>query len=332
MKVVKAEILWTYRCNRKCSGCSMNTGQQNTRSLNDWIDGLFNLKGLGCKFAAFYGAEPLEDFHILPDVIRVAERLGIDTTVITSAPLAAKTKHKLRTLYDHGLRSLTTSYDIIPYDIHSKKKMDQAIPLLQYFQSLGPIRDVAAVVTITKKNMYCLPETIKMLSDLGIWTFCDLLHWDRGNPGTKCQGKRNSNLSLTWTDTEEFRKVMDLVLHLKDTDLLVHIDSHSVEVMEKHLEQLSWNCAEEESFPSWVTIDPNGMVFPCDDFKPKYKKIIRQTQFDMTRICNDWKRFSAFWKKKVKKDCRNCCWVTHIQANNIKKGDLSIGDYVHGKE
>jgi len=323
MEITKAEILWTYKCGRRCSGCAMNTGVKNSRSLSDWILGINNIHKLGARFAAFYGAEPLSDFKNLPTVIQHTEGLGIATTVITAYPFTIKGMQRLQKLYKYGLRSLTTSYDIHGYDASSVEKSKQAIAMLEYFRTLGPIRDVAAVVTVTKDNLEFLPETVEFLTSRNIWMFCDLMHWDRGNPGTKCKGERKGSPVLSRYDVLPFDIIFGKLLNMKKEGYLIHIDEHTVEEIVSDGMFFKWNCADHPEFPSWITIGPDGNVFPCDDFKPD------NPRFDMTKIHRQWDSFAKYYKKQVKKNCNGCLWCTHIQSHNIKRGVFSINDYVH---
>ena len=322
-KITKVEVLWTYKCCRECKGCAMNSGEVNTRTLDDWKKGILNFKALGAKFLCVYGAEPLMDFDNLPEVIQFAESIGIDTTVITSFPFTEICKEYLQILYKNGLRSLTTSFDPISYDHHSEAKTHQALDMLKYFQSLGPVRDTAAVVTVTSDNLQTLPGISKLLTSEGIWMFCDLMHWDRGNKGTKCKGEKR-NIHLDYSDLDEFKEVYHELLDMKKDGALIHIDPLTVKKIEDDNLHFSWNCSSNREFPSWITVDPHGEVFPCDDFKPKGNK-----KFDMTDICKRWRSFEDFWKKQVKYYCKGCLWSTHIQSHSVKRGLMDIKDFIH---
>ena len=93
----------------------------------------------------------------------------------------------------------------------------------------------------------------------------------------------------------------------------------------------NWNCADDrERFPSWVTIDCDGMVFPCDDFQPR--DIIPNMKINYLTKGYNWNIFKKFWLRKVKKECPGCLWNTHIDAHFIKAGNIPFSDYVHTKE
>lgn len=187
--ITKAEILWTRQCPLKCSYCAMATGGSNDKPYIFWQNTADELKKLQCRFAAFYGAEPLADeknIGKLASVLLYFDKIGIDTTIITSG-VVPRLREKLKLLHDFNLKSLTMSYDIEPLDKSSKVKSNKALETLQWFKSLGNIRDVATITTLTRTNFRLLEDHIKRMTDLGIWVFFDLIHDDRLQPGGKCR-------------------------------------------------------------------------------------------------------------------------------------------------
>lgn len=328
MKIVKAEILFSRKCNLSCSYCGMVTGKENTRSVDSWFTGMQNLKELGCGFAAFYGAEPLLEFDKLIQVVPFAEKIGIPTTIITSG-IVSDFRNKLKLLHDAGVKSISMSHDMLPLDDASKIKTEKTIDHLQYFQNLGKVRDVAAIATLTKTNFHLLPETIINNSKMGIWTFFDFIHPDRGLPGSKCKGSAEG-LLFEESDFIYLSSVLHEVLQLKKEGKLVHVSEEFLLLMEQDnfslLKNFNWNCAKHDVFPSWVTIDCDGSVHYCDDFQEQRSR----PRFDMTSLYDNWNKFSKYGKNLVSTRCRGCAWSTHIDAHFIKMGVNDINSYVHG--
>lgn len=334
--ITKAEVLWTRICSLKCSYCAMVDGRRNTVCLEDWERGLSQLKKLGCSFLAFYGAEPLDDFDKLPEVIFTAELAGMHTTVITSG-ITSCLDEKLKILYEHGLRSITASYDDVSFDKSSRIKSVQASQVINTFRSFGPVRDSAVVVTLTRDNYERLPDIIKQMSEQKIWTFFDLIHPNRGQAGSKV---KDTDLDLLFRK-EDFPPLIDVlkeVIVLKDQGFLCHTSKQYVETMKiiagygtalENFTPLSpyllWNCAVADCFPSWVTVDCDGTVYPCDDFQPK-----NQTLIKIWEIHDLWDLFSTKWKDVTKNECPGCLWNTHIDSHLVKQGQLPITGYVHG--
>jgi len=333
-KIVKAEILWTRKCPLKCEYCAMADGRKNTVSLKNWVIGFDNLKTLGCSFAAFYGAEPLEDFKKLPSVIQYAESIGIHTTVITSS-VTSSLEEKLKTLYDYGLRSITTSFDEVSDDKSSQIKSSKALETIEMFRSFGPIRDSAVVVTLTRANYKNLPSIVTKMTGEGIWTFFDFIHPDRGQPGSKVKNA-NPDLLFGAEDLKPLLEVLQKCLELKDKGYLFHTSKEFVDMVKLVFSYASmyhvpnsvyrmWNCARHKCFPSWVTVDCDGIVYPCDDFQPK-----TVLNVPIWELASSWHDFSKSWKASVLAECPGCLWNTHIDSHYIKLGFIPITNYVHG--
>lgn len=324
-QIIKAEILWSRDCYLGCSYCAMADGRKNIISIEDWIKGFDQLKKLGCSFAAFYGAEPLNDFEKFPEIIEYAESIGICTTVITSG-ITSYLNDKLEMLYKHGLRSITTSYDMIPLGNSSDIKSAMAIHTINRFRSFGPTRDAAVVATLTRTNFKLLPETIIKMSNENIWTFFDLIHPDRHQPGSKVKNTESFDLLFRQEDLDELNDVLTKVLLLKKEGYLCHTSESFINHLSKvRIPTLyTWCCAEEDNFPAFVTVDCDGLVYPCDDFQPK-----EITNIKIWEIADRWEEFCSVWKKEVIATCPGCCWNTHLDAHAIKRNELPITDYIH---
>lgn len=325
--ITKAEILWTRKCNLNCAYCGMATGESNSRSTKDWKTGLDNLKELGCQMACFYGAEPLLDFAHLARTVGYAEGIGVNTTVITGG-IVPNLKHKLHSLHDNGARSLSMSYDIHPLGESSKAKSELAVKTLLYFQSLGSnVRDTAAIVTLTRTNFTALPQTIKDMSDMGIWTFWDFIHPDNGQPGSKCRGD-GGDLLFKQEDIPRLHEILQEVLELKKDGSLVHTTKEIIDTYSKNnyeiLLKFNWKCNTSREFPCFLTIDCDGTVRYCDDY---HRTDCRQ--FDMVNIVYEWEAFQT-QARQTAKLCPGCAWGTHIGAEHVKEGNTDIHNYIHG--
>jgi MoaA/NifB/PqqE/SkfB family radical SAM enzyme len=333
-QIIKSEILWSRVCPLKCSYCAMADGRRNTVSLQDWQRGLVQLQNLGCSFLAFYGAEPLADFDKLPEVIFAAEYVGMHTTVITSG-FVSDLYEKLETLYEHGLRSITTSYDDISQDVSSQKKTSKALEVIKTFRSFGPVRDSAVVVTLTRENFRRLPDIILEMTAKKIWTFFDIIHPDRGQPGSKVKDT-DYDLLFRTEDYVPLVETLKRVAFLKANGYLCHTSNQFIETMKivgaymlrgnyppDHA--YIWHCSDYAHFPSWVTVDCDGTVYPCDDFQPK-----DQTMIKVWEIYQSWAKFCSLWKDVVDKQCPGCLWNTHIDCHLVKTGVIPLTNYVHG--
>ncbi len=327
-QLVKCEVLWTRTCPINCSYCAMADGRTNSKSLEFWKKGVDNLKQLGASFMAFCGAECLTDFNNLPEVVGYAESNNINTTVITSG-LVPDFNKKLQILHDHGAMSLTMSYDMHPLDKSSAAKSSKALEGLLFFKSLGKIRDVAVIATLSRTNFRLLPDTIRKMTDLGIWTFFDFIHSDRNQPGSKV---KTTDLGLQFKpeDFSALDDVLSEVLELKNQGYLCHSSKHFLGMVSKNdhevIRNYNWHCAKEDNFPAWVTADCDGRVYCCDD----YQNRSGEKNFYLDELHDRFQEFSDYWKEKSLIECPGCFWNHHIDAHQVKYGNLPITDYVHG--
>ena len=257
------------------------------------------------------------------------EDAGIKTTVITSG-CVPNFKGKLKRLVDYGLKSLSMSYDMEPLGSSSKLKTANALQSLMRFKQICPdYRDVAAIATLTRTNFKMVPDTIKMLTDKGIWFLFDMIHWDRGQPGSKCKNtKELLSLLFSISDRRELVKVLNDVVRLKQDGYLVHVSESFVNELSNEtslLGQYKWNCACEDNFPAFVTVDTDGTVRPCDDFH------IREEEADIKiwDLYNKWETFIETQQDFVQSYCPGCCWNTHFDAHRIKEGTIDFKDYTH---
>lgn len=327
MEIVKAEILWTRKCPLRCPYCAMADGRSNGLSIDQWKSGVDNLKKLGCGFAAFYGAEPLADFDKLCDVVGYTESVGIHTTVITSG-IVPNFYKKVDDLHRAGAKSLSMSYDIVPPDSQTEAKTNKAIASLLYFAQKGSIRDIAAISTLTRLNYQHFIQSVVRQTRKNIWSFFDLIHQDRNQPGSKCKNYNGiSDLLFHKTDINSFLEFLDDLYELKNKGFLCHTSKQFINMIKNNpnlLIDYSWNCANSKVFPSWVTVDCDGLVYPCDDYQPH-----NILQIPIYELFDNWSRFSKLWKKDVLANCPGCLWNTHVDANLIKEGLLPFSDYVH---
>ncbi|MFH1290083.1 MAG: radical SAM protein [Nanoarchaeota archaeon] len=316
--ITKAEILWTRKCPLRCSFCAMPNDVERA-PVEKMIEGLRRLKDLECGFIAIYGASPLYDFDGLPEYINAAEGMGILTTVIVDGAVSDSQK-KLQTLYDFGLRSLTVSYDFFPYDKFSKLKSDKGLELLNWFVTLPDVRDVEIVSVVNVKNYVEILSGL-LAGDQKTWFSFDIVHPDRGQPGTKCQGNAQEFL----LDPMQIRLFCQTLLKIKRRGYKIHQSEMLLKFMGAHPEvvaRFGWKCSNKE-FPSWLTIDADGTVLPCDDFHT-----IRDYKvWDLGK--KEFEDFTRVYKKEVAKYCLGCFWTTHYDAWLIKKGKVKFGEYVH---
>jgi MoaA/NifB/PqqE/SkfB family radical SAM enzyme len=184
-------------------------------------------------------------------------------------------------------------------------------------------------MTLSRKNYWALPRVIVTMSSMGVWTFFDMIHPDRGQPGSKVKNA-DPDLLFQPKDVPSLLDSLQKVEALKLGGYLCHASLPFVEILREYMggcteNPYTWNCASDKIFPAWVTVDCDGTVYPCDDFQPKDVTMIKVWEIDEM-----WRKFSSSWRREVHDNCPGCLWNTHIDANLIKSGFLPLTDYIHG--
>ncbi len=331
MEIVKAEILWSRQCKLKCSYCSMVTNDNSRKDWGMWKRGIQHLKRLGCGFCAIYGAEPLEDYDLLPEFISELNSNDIESTLITAC-YDSRLKEKLNELHSAGLRSLTVSYDgEHDVDKSSNFKTNRGFETLQWFQQeYDDLRDVAVVVTIHKQNYKQIPEIVEKMNALGIWTLFDFIHPDRGQNGSKCKNTPDmENLLFTNDDYAQLKEILVTLQVMKISGYKIHWSSKLFNYLIKNpaMIDFSWHCVTK-NFPSWITVDNTGEIYCCDDFQIPN----RTKKFYIDTIADRWEEFSEYWALNTIRHCPGCSWNTHWVADAIKGGKETFESYIHTED
>lgn len=333
--LVKAEILFTRRCNLSCPACAMKNSKYNELDLAGWKHAFDGLKEVGIPFAAIYGSEPLCRFEDLCEIIDYAENnLGIMVTVITNGLLM--TEKRMIQLYDSGLRSLTMSADDLVHGVDSlpdsvKKKTLAAYNWMPMWMMQPGVRDGQVCMTITRQNLSILPEYIKFWSRGHVWVAWDIMHWSRGQVGSKCSSMTNAEISelcLQDSDYPVIQRVMTEVLEMKCSGKFKIFPFE--ENIRDWLEwkdggwtfgKLNWKCRPT----TFVTINNDGIAHFCDDL------IVEADPVYAWELKNRWQYFNernvGIMARKV---CPGCQWSTHRSAERIFSGQCKLEGYIHG--
>lgn len=307
MKIVKTELLWSRACKYRCSGCGMR--KEITHKLPDldlWQKGFEELKALGNEFVAIYGAEPLERFEGLPEIVEMIKRTDMDCTIIT----AYHDPEKMSKLVSNGLDSVTTSLDVYGDQYRTRKMLD-GLETLQ----LTDVSDKACVITASLENQrYLLAAAGKILKS-DYWLLFDLMHGDNGNG--KCRGQVPS------PEKRYLDEFLDYLIDHKQKGMKVHPSLEYLEYLKAHYTdnpRKVWHCRGKEI--GWLTVDFDGTVYPCDDWQSS-------NGIKVWELAERWGEFESFRAKEVEK-CPGCSWNTHFDAVNITRTG-NIGTYVHSK-
>jgi len=307
MSYTKAEILLTRACNLRCSFCNMVKNIEDLDS-ETWKKIFKKLKDWKVEFLALYGAEPTMRGDLLK-IVGDVKKLGFDFTLISNGLLLDD--NYLKQLALNGLESLTVSVDISPYDTSSKLKSIKGLEILTLAYNLKLFRDLDACTTLTKENIENFYDYIKDTNETlpGMWISFDIVHFEDGRDDSKCKPnpyrKKYFDRETVEKYKRELSKVRDGILsgELKN----VHQTPEAIQVLIDNNFEYKWRCTK----PTQLSIDCDGSIRVCDDFRGIYKDNKPANFLDITE-----EYFKNVWDEAVSK-CTGCLWTTHIMSEQM---------------
>jgi len=333
MDLMKVEVLLTRQCNLRCGGCRLAQNNYDEMSLEEWkkaIDIIFN--DLGASFAPMYGREPLAMARdkLLGIIEHVASyrNKGKDFTIISNSTLLHE--KLVEDLINAGMDSYTGSIDTLSsknihnMDAHMKKKSQAGLRWLVKLKEKYNLRDVCGIITVTKNNINKVYETIKFLSEKGIWSGVDFLHYDKSGNSQKCLDLQNmKTLKIEREDMNKVRKESDKILDNYD-DLLLFPSKDIVKMWKnpRYVVDLDWKCSK----PICICLDCDGSVRECDEFQGS--RIRKYTIFDL-KDKDIFEQFQQDYIRDVREECPGCFWSTHVLAEEAYRREKGRDYYAH---
>lgn len=320
-KIIKAELLLTRRCNFRCKYCGILRDFKEVDDPGIWRQAMRNLKSLGCEFVPIYGAEPLYALERLCVVLDEMRKIGLKNSVITNGILI--TEDVKKRLLDSGLDSITLSVDSLTgdgLDPYSKAKSERGIQLV--LNDFKDLRDREISVTVTKKNIRELPSMVEFFSSNGVWVSLDVIHYSKGQEGSKCVRQTFPELDLTEEDMPLIRDIFQQLIEMKKKGYLLH---PSLKVLEMWLDpkypiRREWICNYERV--SWITVDCDEVIvdgkkegcsiFGCDDYQPEKLR----GKYPLSSLTPEkFKEFKKEWVAIF--NCPGCFWSTHVMSDEM---------------
>lgn len=301
-------IYLTRRCPRKCQYCGIRQENKQELSIDGWKTAFEIIEGLGVDFNLIHGNEPwLLGEQLLPILNSTKVPHGVYST---GYPSIFK-KYRER-LFSEGLNNFSCALDY-PYDYVmglSKewddivKKTVDAWNALIWIREKFPKVECHASITVTKKNIKYVPQTLKEVTDLGCFADVTFVNWDIDGGLDFCASKESmKDLVFDGNNDADIDQVLDLLtaITLVDNPKLQNYDLlNNLEISE--LAFMKWHCKGEPC--GGPTIDCDGTLRCC-----AYRKGTRTPHikiFDL--LSKDW---IEQWQNAVKadaEDCPGCSW------------------------
>lgn len=156
----------TYRCNAECGFCDIWQKPSPYAAVTDIEQNLRDLRRLGVSFIDFTGGEPLLH-RDLPDILRLAKRLGFVTVVTTNALLYPKLARDLKGNIDLLHFSVDSASQTLHDASRGVKCFDKVTESIEVAKSLGEHPDI--LFTIHERNyeeMQAVYDTLSFPNDL----------------------------------------------------------------------------------------------------------------------------------------------------------------------
>jgi MoaA/NifB/PqqE/SkfB family radical SAM enzyme len=271
-------------------------------NTEDALKVLDKVKELNPEILIFFGGEPLvrQDFMVL---LRRANELNIPYAVITNGTIP----------YDyHEFKNVTCSIDILPNNhFTSLKSIDlkshAGYETLLKAKAQG-VPDVCGNIIIHKKSFKYIPELIKHLSSLGIWSIVGYVH-----SGKSQIWRFRENCPEMLLNEKEAQWISQELLKLKeDPTILLHNVKEYFEGLPKHYNLVGWNCKPPIEY---LTIDEDGSIMTCPDVRGIRTQEHRIFDLNLNALQRDWEM-----------DIKGCeCYYNHmLQLANSKREDGAL--------
>jgi len=321
-----ANILLTRRCNLRCDYCSivrdysdipkeypkMKHYTNSELEPSEWIRILSKLKlNNPDVFIIFYGGEPFL-YPGLTELIKYCHSENINYTIISNNTPAIQLK-VIDLFNDVGpIHGFTASIDpnLARYwgqglenrtDIdHSIIKTFEGFRNLKELKDYGIAEDVVAEITVMPDNVKWLYDTVKILSEAGIYSSITTIDMKK-SPYYDFSTVDDESLKIPKDDrvAAEFFKI------LADKSLLVHIP----ELLLDLYNVLPWEmmCEIYKDLHN-VTIDADGNFRLCLRIRGIHTPTVK-----LDNIFNSDGTIAPFFKSSLKKDytdhCKGCNWT-----------------------
>ncbi len=299
----RMDLALTYRCNNSCTHC-YNARPRNFTELNTekWFAILDKLWDIGIPHIVFTGGEPTlrED---LVQLIRYAESKGQITGMNTNARKIGNEQY-LDELIQAGLDHLQITVESSEPTIHDLM-VNHSGAWLETIAglklALSKHKFVMTNTTMLKTNIHTIPDTLKMLGDIGVRTvgLNALIYSGRGKTvGTGLsESELEPILEIAKSITQEYQQKLIWYTPTKYCNFDPVINNLGV----KGCTAALYN----------MCIESNGDVLPCQSYYTSLGNILEDSwdsiwNHDLSRSLRE--------RKNISSKCKNCSLLVECGA------------------
>jgi len=284
------QICWylTRRCNLKCEYCNVWKEKRKELNTKESLRLLDKVKEINPELLVFFGGEPTlrKDFSKL---VEKANDLDINYAIITNGtqPIDLSICKNITCSIDiDNLKNLKSK------DINLKSHKGYELLLKA---KIAGVPDICGNIIIHKQSYQYVPDLIKHLSALKIWSIVGYVH-----SGTKAWDFR-SNCTGLLMNKDEIKWISNELLELKrNPNILLHNVEEFFTYLPKYYDY-SWNCSKME----YLTVDSDGTIMACPDRRGERCPTHNIFNLNLKKLETDW--------KEDVKDCPGCFYNHQIQ-------------------
>lgn len=211
------------------------------------------------------------------------------------------------------IRNLSISVDAFVDDEYRFRKMLTGIFWAGAKRFLNPDSDVHATITIDPWNIEKLSETIKILSQLGIWTELTFTHWKKGT--FDLVPERSIALSLGEYLNGSIQRASIKMLDMKEQGYLIHSSADFIASWGRYAHDLSWQC----NGPWNCVVDADLTMRVCLHLPGN-----RVRKWKLSDLADpiSWTVFLDDWRLDQEELCPKCFWDCQyeVQMQGTQEG------------
>jgi len=292
----------TRRCPRNCDYCAIrdSIGLGPELTPKKWIDAFKVLKRMKVNFNLILGNEA---WLLGWDIPFIFERNEVPYAIYTTAPRYLFERYRHAFIIDGAIDNFSCGIDY-PYSAEnlpaedSVRKSREAWRAFKWVKEKRPDIDTQGTVTIHKKNYKYLPQLIRDLSRIRVFSGVNFIHWNKDHKYDFFPRKSQiRDLCFIPSDYDDLRRVLNETLAIKNSRL------QNPEMLREpiyKLVEMGWHCAGDPY--GGPTIDADGSLRVCG-----YRKGTHTSQFTIFDLPKKEKQ----WQEAVYADameCPGCMW------------------------
>jgi len=313
-------VYLTRACPRKCVYCALRDAVDVGRQLTvpEWKHAFDILKVLGVDFNLILGNETWMLGDGLLDLMR-HNKVPYALYTTCPEPLFARYKEKF---YGSGvIDNLSCGIDYPPFvgevlDDSYKKSMS-ALNGFRWVREKFPEVDTHGTITLHRRNYQDLPQLLTLLSNMGVFTAVNFIHWNSDGGFDFFPGKEDIlDLLFRRDDFDDLFRVLEEV---QSSPGLLQNPQYLEEDV-RCMTQMGWHCGGDPY--GGPSVDADGRLRVCGYRKGRYTP--QFTIFDLPDKLEQW-------KEAVRMDaaeCPGCYWSYPWQYRYWKEHNEGLGTAV----